>query len=196
MAVEYINRRGDTYYVHIGKTKTGKPMYYVSKKKDGVLAESIPDGYEIYEDPNARVYVRKIRPRIFTDEEIAIVENSVRRYSNLAHFKIDLKENSIVIFSPDQDFGLFKQALSRLAPLSSMRLDEILTESLTYSPVMRFVLADKESREFEVERWCFLGSIDDWIFLDTSNDLADLAKRYCRHLGRESFYELTPYDPA
>ena len=58
MAIEYINRKGDTYYLHERKTKTGKPKYHFSMKKDGELVESIPHGYEIYENPNAQVFLR------------------------------------------------------------------------------------------------------------------------------------------
>jgi hypothetical protein len=190
MAVEYVNRKGDTYYLHEGKTKKGNPKYFFSKKKDGVLVESIPDGYEIYENPNAGVYLRRIQPKIFADKEISTVEKGVRKYSGLENFKVDVKKNAIVVFLPDQDTDHLKGIFSRFLLPGSSKLDEILTESLTYSPMMRFVLVDKESREFVVERWCFRGSIDDWIFVDHSNDLAKLVEKYCKHLGKDSFYDL------
>lgn len=60
MAIKYINRREDTYYLHEGKTKTGKPKYFFSMKKDGVLVDPILAGYEIYENPNAQVFLRRI----------------------------------------------------------------------------------------------------------------------------------------
>ncbi|KKM87650.1 hypothetical protein LCGC14_1266760 [marine sediment metagenome] len=56
MLVTYINRKEDIYYLHKGKTKTGKPKYFFSKKRNGDLVEKIPDGYEIYENPNAQVF--------------------------------------------------------------------------------------------------------------------------------------------
>jgi len=31
--ITYINRKKETYYLLIGKTKTGKPKYYFSKKE-------------------------------------------------------------------------------------------------------------------------------------------------------------------
>lgn len=189
MAVEYVNRKGDTYYLHEGKTKKGNPKYFFSKRNDGVLVESIPDGYEIYENPNAQVFLRRIQPRILTGKEISTVENGVRKYSGLKNFKVDVRKNKIVVFLPDQDPNLFRTVPHSL-PISSSQLAQMLTRSLTYSPMMRFVLVDEEDREFIVERWCFRGSIDDWIFLDTSNDLTGLVKRYCRHLGKDSFYEL------
>lgn len=57
-------------------------------------------------------------------------------------------------------------------------------------PTMKFTLTDKDKRRFTIERFCYLGSIDDWIFLDESNNLEDMAKKFCFHIGRESYYEL------
>jgi hypothetical protein len=40
---------------------------------------SIPQGYEIYENPNGRVFLRKITPLKVTEEEVSMVENGVRQ---------------------------------------------------------------------------------------------------------------------
>jgi hypothetical protein len=53
---------------------------------------------------------------------------------------------------------------------------------------MRFILTGEKERKFRVERADFLDN--DWFLLDGSNDLQKLAKKYCRHLGKESFYDL------
>lgn len=186
MTVKHINRRGDTYYLHQGKTKTGKPKYFFSIKKDGILAKAIPDGYEIYENPNAQVFLRKIPPKIFTDEEISIVENGVK----LRDFKIDIKNNQIIIFLPDQDIDSLKDIFSDFVRYNDSRVDQLLERTLAYSPMMRFILTDEGSRKFQIERMCFLGSIDDWIFLNSDNNLKRLVKKYCPHLGKDSFFEL------
>ena len=55
--------------------------------------------------------------------------------------------------------------------------------------VSRNMLEEAE-REFRVERYCFLGSTDDWIDLGGSDQLETLLKKYVKHLGRESFYHL------
>ena len=44
-----------SYFLHEGRTKTGKPKYFFAKKREGKLASAIPDGFEIYESPNAQV---------------------------------------------------------------------------------------------------------------------------------------------
>jgi hypothetical protein len=72
------------------------------------------------------------------------------------------------------------------------RLREALAQSFTYSPIMQFVLENAETREFVVERWCFRGSVDDWIPLDHSTNLQELVKKYGFHLGKESFFDLIP----
>jgi hypothetical protein len=36
MPVSHTNRKGQVYYLHEGKTKTGKPCYYFSKEQGDV----------------------------------------------------------------------------------------------------------------------------------------------------------------
>lgn len=86
MAVEYVNRKGRKYYLHEGKTKTGKPKYFFSMKPEGNLVNVIPEGYEIYENPNAQVFLRKVSPQIITPEEVETVKAGVKKYA-----KIDMR---------------------------------------------------------------------------------------------------------
>jgi hypothetical protein len=188
MTVTYINRKGNTYYLHQGTTKRGKPKYFFSMKEEGVLPESIPAGYEIYENPNARVFLRRIPPQVFTEEEISIVRNGVKALSALQDFKIEIKGKAIVVFEPDQGLDSLSKTISAISGRDSAEIKEILSSTLTYLPTMRFVLVDEKRRWFHVERMCYLGDAD-WLLLD-GGDLKRLAEDYCPHLGRESFYEL------
>ena len=81
MPVTHVNRKRDTYYLHAGKTKTGKPRYWFSTKADGDLVDAIPEGYEIYENPDAQVFLRKIVPQLVTPAEIAVVKEGLERYA-------------------------------------------------------------------------------------------------------------------
>ena len=58
-------------------------------------------------------------------------------------------------------------------------------------PCLKFTLYDDDKRLFETSRWCYRGSIDDWLplFCDPK-PLSELAKNYCPHIGEESFFEL------
>ena len=58
MSVEYVNRKDDTYFLQVRKTKTGKPNYYFGRKLTGIPVDELPEGYEIYENPkDGQVYL-------------------------------------------------------------------------------------------------------------------------------------------
>lgn len=180
MALQYTNRRSQTYILHQGTTKTGKPKYYFSLKTEGNLIDSISEGFEIYENPNCQVYLRKILPKVFSDRELEIVDHGIKKYSKVKNFIIDVKDKSLVIYLADQDVEKLSEILSSLRgqEVDSNRLESLLT----YGPMMRF-LKRKNSKSFGVQRWCFRGSVDDWIDLDEGEDLESLVKKYAPHLG-------------
>ena len=167
MPVTHVNRHRDTYYLHVGTTKANKPKYWFSMKTDGVLVDSIPEGYEVYENPDAQVFLRKTLPTLITAEEVAVVRDGLKRLARHENCQVDRrKEHLIVYHSAGGDL---------------------------YQKVLRFTLINTEDRTFKAQRWCFRGSIDDWIDLWMSGglgSLSELVDRYCRHVGRESFFEL------
>jgi hypothetical protein len=82
MLVTYKNRRGKTYYLHEGRTKTGKPKYNFSLKNNGELVDEIPDGYEIYEHPGTGgVFLRKKLPQLILNIEAPHKNLWVKYYS-------------------------------------------------------------------------------------------------------------------
>jgi hypothetical protein len=44
--LSYKNRRGDRYYLHVGRTKTGKPRYFIAKTHGEGTLDAMPEGYE------------------------------------------------------------------------------------------------------------------------------------------------------
>jgi hypothetical protein len=193
MTIQHTNRTGDVYYLHERTSKTGKTLYHFSKNPEGILANAIPEGYEVYENPAAQVFLRKIPPKIITDEEVAIVKNGIKEYTKLSYFIVDVKKNSIEVFLSDQTLDRANEFCSNLGPLAYGKEDAIkdfLIRHAHYSPMMRFVLINEEDRTFMVERWCFRGRVDDWIDLHAAGDLPSLVRKFCVHLDKESFYDL------
>lgn len=191
MPTQHVNRKGDIYYLHQGKTKTGRPKWFFSTKQDGELAESVPEGYEIYENPNAQVFLRKIVPQFVTPEEIATVERGVREFGKATHFIVEAKHDALVVFLPNQDADSLTEGLRPLLGLDmSFPSTFKIERHLSYTAMMRLVLRDKKRRLFSVERWCFRGSVDDWFFLAGAAELSTQVKKYAPHLGKESFFEL------
>ena len=97
MPITHVNAKGKTYYLHQGTTKTGKPKYHFAMKSEGALVQSIPEGFEIYENPNAQVFLRRIPPKIITDEERQLVEDGMRKYASVKDYKIDVRGKAIEI---------------------------------------------------------------------------------------------------
>jgi hypothetical protein len=89
---------------------------------------------------------------------------------------------------PDQEIDDLTSCFDSLLFVNRSLLDKPLKNILTYSPMMRFILTDQKGRKFRVERADFLD--DDWFLLDGPKDLQNLAQKYCRHLGKDSFHDL------
>src|SRR5664280_890198 len=98
MSVTHVNRKKDTYYLHVGKTKTGKPRYWLAKSSEGDLLDSMPEGFEVYENPDAQVYLRKIVPQIVTPEEVAVVTKGLERYAPGQNCIVDVRKADIIVY--------------------------------------------------------------------------------------------------
>ena len=55
MPISYTNRKGSTFFLCQGRTKTGRVRYYFSREPKGVEIDQIPSGYEISESINGVV---------------------------------------------------------------------------------------------------------------------------------------------
>jgi hypothetical protein len=194
MPVEYVNRRDERYYLHQGKTRTGKPKYYFSRKPGGVPVEQVPDGYEIYEHPERGiVFIRKVRTSRVLPVEREMLARWTRELAGIAFFCVDVQEDSLVIYTASTDGEALVNSLSErigMFPGREAAAREWIGKHATYLPMLRFTLVDEKKRLFAVERWCFRGSIDDWFFLAGPQPLETQAKKYLPHLNRESFFEL------
>jgi len=195
LTVQYINRRSKRYYLHEGKTKTGKPKYYFSMKKEGKLVKKIPDGYEIYEHPtNAQVFLRKEQPKIITDIERHLIDKYLKKIKTSRRYIFDVKLKVITIFESDQDIDELKETFSSIFVPGfkdeKSAINFSVNSAISYSPVIRFTLDNKVKRNFIAERYCFLGSINDWIYIGGLDALNNLLKKYSKHLGKESFFDL------
>jgi hypothetical protein len=159
-------------------------------QSEGTLADAIPEGFEIYENPNAQVFLRRIPPKLITDAERQVVADGMRKYADVKDYKIDVKGNTIVIYTADQDIDalvhLF-QEVSRAMDEAQMRCT--LRPEIMYSPMLQFVLRDDKPRVFVAQRYCCVGSVDDWIDIG-QGPLATVVKRYVTHRGKASYFEL------
>lgn len=195
MTVQHTNRKGQVYYLHEGKTKTGKPKYYFSMKTDSKLLQAIPHGYEVYENANGQVFLIKEQPKAITDDERLLIEKHLGRIEGDKSYRLDVRGVVIIVHESNENTKRLRSLFEELSIYRSRQTTEdelfdLLERSTTYSPVMRFTLEDEENRLFSVQRYCFRGSLDDWIEIGGAQHLEAIVEKFIPHLGRESFFEL------
>lgn len=188
MTIQHTSRTGKTYYLHVGRTKTGKPKYFFSLKKDGELVDAVPGGFEIYENVDGQVFLRRIPKQVILPEELTMVETALKAHGETWEYRTEAKKNAIIVYECGPDIGGISDLINAYAGRSWT--DTERQQHARYMAVMRFVLEDKDARLFTTERFCFKGGIDDWIYVDGPATLSDQLEKYVKHLGQDSFYAL------
>lgn len=161
-AFAYTNRRGDTYYLHEGRTKTGKPRYFFAKTiREGAIA-AMPDGFEVSESLNAVVSVRRAGRRRsgVAEADLMLVRAELGRHHHLTEHLVQAEKDAIVVHEP--------------------------SGGGRYAPVMKF---EQGSDGYLVRRMTYSGH-GGWSHPLDDGDLDTLAARYVRHIGTDDFFEL------
>ena len=193
MPITYTNRKGATYYLCKSTTKTGKPRYYFAREQKGEPVDEMPEGYEIGENVNALVFVRKIRQMQILPQEVAEVEAAVKKHPKARNYRVSVKDDRIEIHESsgtdaDEVFSVLKQA-NILFQGREQEAREVLEKSTRFAPVLRFILADAERRTFRVERMHY-GGRDEWASLSYTGAIKQLARQLVPALGTDAFFEL------
>jgi len=197
MPVSYTNRKGMTYTLYRGQTRTGKPRYYFGRpgQGQGEPVTELPPGFTIRESVNGVVSLAKDRPALIQPEEVAAVEAAMQQHPEARRYRVAVKGNRIEIYEqvgPDYNALVSELHLPGLSrPGLAEELRALEERHAHYTPVLRFTLLDPKQRLFSVERKCYLGSIDGWLELhEQTGPVAKLASALIPTLGTEQFYEL------
>ena len=197
MPVSYTNRKGITYTLYRGQTRTGKPRYYFGRPGhgQGEPVMEIPPGYTISESVNGVVSLAKDRPALIQPEEVEAVEKALQQHPEARRYRVAVKGKRIEVYEqvgPDYNALVSELHLPGLSrPGLAEKLRALEERHAQYTPVLRFTLLDPKQRLFSVERMCYLGSIDGWLELHgQTGPVAELARALIPTLGTEQFYEL------
>ncbi len=162
MAYSYTNRKGSNYYLCQAYTKTGKIRFYFAREPKATPVDKIPTGYQVEESVNGIVSLVKAHPQLILSEELAHVEAAVKKHPQGHRYRAAIKKNQIVIY--ERQGSDFTEIFAHIGWTAPETLGQEFEERYAhYSPIMRFILDGAEDRTFTPQRWCFLGSIDDWI---------------------------------
>jgi hypothetical protein len=196
MPVSYTNRKGVTYTLYRGQTRTGKPRYYFGRSGQGQdePVMELPPGFTISESVNGVVSLVKERPSLIQPEEVAAIEAAVQQHPEARRYRVAVKQNRIEVYEqvgPDYNALVSELHLPGLSrPGLAEQLRALEERHAHYTPVLRFTLLDPKQRRFGVERMCYLESIDGWLELGQTGPVATLAPALIPTLGTDQFYEL------
>ena len=95
MTVTYTSRKGLTYYLCQGVTKTGKPRYYFAREPKDTPLDHIPEGYAISESVNGIVSLTKAQISQLREGEIAAVKAAVARHPQSRKYRVNVRPKRI-----------------------------------------------------------------------------------------------------
>jgi hypothetical protein len=192
-ALAHTNRLGDVYYLHAGRSKTGKPRYFVARTvRNGALG-ALPSGYQLTESINGVVSVSRIDASAPTvpSRDLDLVRAALGRHPHLRFHGVDLVKGAIVVFEPSGGFA--EDALSEMSKAFGMSAG-LFAERMAgprartkYSPVMKFVPDGTDA--YLVHRMTYRGR-GGWSWALSRAPLATLVAKYLQHVGTEQFFDL------
>ncbi len=100
MIGSYKNTRGEIYFLKSKLTKKGNTTYYRTMKKDNECEKETPQGYEVFERyDTGMMFVRKIKKKVFKEEEIQLIQQELKNNKTIEDFKLDINGNLIKIYA-------------------------------------------------------------------------------------------------
>jgi hypothetical protein len=189
--LSHTNRMGVTFYLHRGKTKTGKDKYFVAKAiREGALDE-MPAGYEFAESINGVVSVRRVdQASTIPEADVEVVRTELARHEHLRFHRVEKRKDSIVVHEPVGDFGdrtAEKFAQASLVPVALVKqIFERQRATARFTPVMKFVAAKDGPYIAYRMRYSGMGG---WYLL-TSGSIEELSRQLIGAVGTDRFFEL------
>jgi len=196
MPISHTNRKGQTFFLCQGITKTGKPRYFFSKTAAQNALEDIPTGHHIEESINGVVSLVKDRQQIILPEEIQILETALHRHPKGNKYRVSAKGKHFTVYErqgPDAEelgdiFGATLPMYSRQVILERTRA--ILDKNAQYGPMLHFNLVDAAARTFCAERVTYVVSLPEWIGILGRGMLQELVDEIIPLLDTEEYFEL------
>jgi hypothetical protein len=194
MAITYTNRKGHTFYLCQGTTKTGKVRYYFANDLIDASLDKVPEGYRISESVNGVVSLVKDLPPIILPQEVGRIGAALARHPKGRNYRVAVQKNQIVVYErlgPDADS--LSEIMQNIIPLPSgvvkKRVQEQLDKVARYSPILRFILTDPKERFFKAKLLSYNGDVDDWIEIGNSDKLDKLVRQIIPKLGSDYLFE-------
>jgi hypothetical protein len=196
MPISRTNRKGQTFFLCQGITKTSKPRYFFSKIAAQNVLDEIPAGHHIEESVNGVVsLVKESKPAILP-EELQLVEETLRRHPKGNNYRVSAKGKQIIVherLGPNAEdmadiFGSSLPIYTRQKHLEGMLA--MLDKNAQYSPMLHFKLVNATYRTFCAERATYVSSLPEWIGICGWGPLQSLVDQIIPLLDTDEYFEL------
>ncbi len=192
----YTNRKGITYYLCRGQSKTGKARYSFARAPQEPPVTELPAGYTISESVNGVVSLVRERPSLITAAEAALVEAAVRRHPQAHRYRVAVKHKEIAVYEqwgPDAQelTALFAEELPYPSTTLAAQMHDVVARTAQYTVVARFLLEDVAARTFKAERAFTSGPSEEWLGVGWG-PLAELARNVVPTLGPLRLSDVLP----
>jgi hypothetical protein len=196
MPISHTNRKGQTFFLRQGITKTGKPRYFFSRTVESDALEQIPAGYHIEESVNGVVSLVKDRQQLILPEEIQVIEAALHCHPKGNNYRVSAKGKQIVVYErlgPDAEdmadiFGKTLSMYSRQELLEGVQA--LLDKNAQYSAMLHFNLVDAAERTFCAERATYVSSLPEWVDICDCGSLQSLVNEIIPLLDTDEYFEL------
>jgi hypothetical protein len=175
MPYAHTNRRGVTLYLH-ADSGYGDAFVFRERIGEGAL-DALPEGFEVYEDPNGRVRLVLEADGLVTDGHAQVVRSALQS-TPYAEYYVEVVEDEIVILQPDWTRAELARFLGR--PPGSLSVDEI-RDNTHYAPIMCLEPTLDIDGHFALMRMEF-GPIPGWSAPLLEGPLEELAAQLEPHL--------------
>ncbi len=196
MPISHTNRKGQTFFLCQGITKTGKARYFFSKTAAPDALEQIPAGHHIEESVNGVVSLVKDRQQIIQPEEIQVVEAALHRHPKGKNYRVSAKGKQIIIYERlGPEAASLAKIFGEILPTHSQqglvdRMQEILDKNAQYSPMLHFTLVDAAERTFCAKRATYVSSLPEWVNICDCGPLQSLVDQIIPLLDTDEYFEL------
>jgi len=194
--ISHTNRKGRTFFLCQGVSKTGKVRHFFSISTTQNMLDEIPADYHIEESVNGVVSLVRNRAQAILLEEVQLVEAALQRHPKGNNYRVSAKGKQITVherIGPDEDaiadiFDGMIPMLSRKDILDRSR--EFLDTQARYSPMLHFNLVNIESRTFCAERATYVASLPEWVRIYDCGLLQELVDEIIPWLDTDEYFEL------
>jgi hypothetical protein len=107
LSFSYTNRKKQVWHLFERVTRLGKPKYFLSQSETvetGKPLSSVPDGYEIYQKPNGKVFCRKRLPVLISDQEVEIIKKVLSKDRHGDRI-VERKGKDLIVYESDKSLN-------------------------------------------------------------------------------------------